>query len=203
MVLLGETGVGKSSLVLRLVKNAFMPFSESTIGASFLSKVIEVDEQTIKLQIWDTAGQERYHSLSALYYRGSAAAVVVFDLTRAESFDTLQKWVKELKEKGPKGIAIFLAGNKKDLEEQRQVDATKAQAYADSIDAGYIEVSAKDDIHVQDLFKNLCRLVPKPSQEELEASGGGGRRGIYLTSMQQRSQQASGGNNGGKTACCS
>lgn len=86
LVLLGDSGVGKSSLVLRFVTQSFKPYSESTIGASFMSKVVELDGQTVKVQIWDTAGQEKYHSLAPMYYRGAAAAVVVYDLTRAERY---------------------------------------------------------------------------------------------------------------------
>ena len=85
VVLLGDTGVGKSSLVLRFVTNNFKPYSESTIGASFMSKMIMVDAKPIKFQIWDTAGQEKYHSLAPMYYRGAAAAVIVYDITRSVS----------------------------------------------------------------------------------------------------------------------
>ena len=119
VVLLGDTGVGKSSLVLRFVTNNFKPYSESTIGASFMSKVIMVHGKPIKFQIWDTAGQEKYHSLAPMYYRGAAAAIIVYDITRANTFNTLKTWVEELKSKGPKDIIIAIAGNKADLEELR------------------------------------------------------------------------------------
>jgi Ras-related protein Rab-22 len=85
VVLLGDTGVGKSSLVLRFVTNNFKPYSESTIGASFMSKMIMVQGKPIKFQIWDTAGQEKYHSLAPMYYRGAAAAIIVYDITRSVS----------------------------------------------------------------------------------------------------------------------
>jgi small GTP-binding protein len=86
LVIIGDSGVGKSSLVLRFVTQSFKPFSESTIGASFMSKVIELDGQTVKVQIWDTAGQEKYKSLAPMYYRGAAAAIVVYDITRRERY---------------------------------------------------------------------------------------------------------------------
>jgi Ras-related protein Rab-22 len=119
VVLLGDTGVGKSSLVLRFVTNNFKPFSESTIGASFMSKMIIVSGKTIKYQIWDTAGQEKYHSLAPMYYRGAAAAIIVYDITRKNTFNTLKNWVQELMTQGPKDISIAIAGNKADLEEKR------------------------------------------------------------------------------------
>ncbi|KAF0699261.1 Aste57867_10161 [Aphanomyces stellatus] len=119
VVLLGDTGVGKSSLVLRFVTNNFRPYSESTIGASFMSKMLLVGDQAIKYQIWDTAGQEKYHSLAPMYYRGAAAAIVVYDITRKQSLVTLKNWVKELKQLGPDNIVIAIAGNKSDLDDKR------------------------------------------------------------------------------------
>eukprot|EP00164_Ancoracysta_twista_P002042 GFYU01002690.1.p1 GENE.GFYU01002690.1~~GFYU01002690.1.p1 ORF type:complete len:204 (-),score=42.57 GFYU01002690.1:416-1027(-) len=171
VVLLGDSGVGKSSLVLRFVANHFKNYSESTIGASFLSKTIFVDDAAIKYQIWDTAGQEKYHSLAPMYYRGAAAAIVVYDISRAASFKTLQNWVKELKQMGPSNILIAIAGNKSDLEE-REVESEEAKAYADSIDALFTETSAKNDVGVHDLFVALSRKLmemgganPAPGQD--------------------------------------
>ncbi|CBN79787.1 Rab22, RAB family GTPase [Ectocarpus siliculosus] len=119
VVLLGDTGVGKSSLVHRFVTNNFKPYSESTIGASFMSKMIMVDGSPMKFQIWDTAGQEKYHSLAPMYYRGAGAAIVVYDITKMHSFRTLKEWINELQAQGPQDIAIAVAGNKRDLESQR------------------------------------------------------------------------------------
>ena len=155
VVLLGDTGVGKSSLVLKFVTGNFKPYSESTIGASFLSKMIMVETKPIKFQIWDTAGQEKYHSLAPMYYRGAAAAIIVYDITRANTFKTLKNWVEELKSQGPKEIAIAIAGNKADLEEEREVTRASAVEYAEEIGAMYLETSAKDDLHVQDMFIQL------------------------------------------------
>eukprot|EP01038_Epipyxis_sp_PR26KG_P008570 gene8570-11580_t len=166
VVLLGDTGVGKSSLVLRFVTNNFKPYSESTIGASFMSKMITVASKQIKFQIWDTAGQEKYHSLAPMYYRGAAAAIIVYDITRANTFKTLKNWVEELKSKGPKDIALAIAGNKADLEYEREVDKAMAQAYAEEIGAMYVETSAKDDLNVQDIFVQLSYRLPAPQQSD-------------------------------------
>ncbi|EWM29666.1 ras-related protein rab-5b [Nannochloropsis gaditana] len=193
LVIIGDSGVGKSSLVLRFVTQSFKPFSESTIGASFMSKVIELDGQTVKVQIWDTAGQEKYKSLAPMYYRGAAAAIVVYDITRRESFGTLQRWVSELQEKGPRDLRIMVAGNKKDLEGDRQVAAEEAEAYAESIGARYMETSAKDDMAVQDLFLSLCQQVPLVSP----AGGSAIRAGIYLSGP-----QAEGKAKQGSRTCC-
>jgi small GTP-binding protein len=158
--------VGKSSLVLRFVTNNFKPYSESTIGASFMSKTILVDTKQIKFQIWDTAGQEKYHSLAPMYYRGAAAAIVVYDITRASTFKTLKKWVEELKNQGPADIAIVVTGNKADLESQREIDSAVASAYADEIGATYLETSAKDDMNVHDVFVQLGRKLPQPQEAD-------------------------------------
>ncbi|CEG42404.1 gtp binding protein [Plasmopara halstedii] len=165
VVLLGDTGVGKSSLVLRFVTNNFRPYSESTIGASFMSKMIVVNDTPIKYQIWDTAGQEKYHSLAPMYYRGAAAAIVVYDITRKQSLTTLKNWVKELKQLGPDNIVIAIAGNKSDLEEKREVPASQARAYAEEIGALFIETSAKEDTNVSDLFIQISQALPTASAE--------------------------------------
>ncbi|TYZ57587.1 hypothetical protein PybrP1_013208 [[Pythium] brassicae (nom. inval.)] len=165
VVLLGDTGVGKSSLVLRFVTNNFRPYSESTIGASFMSKMIVVNDTPIKYQIWDTAGQEKYHSLAPMYYRGAAAAIVVYDITRKQSLATLKNWVKELKQLGPDNIVIAIAGNKSDLEEKREVPASQARAYAEEIGALFIETSAKEDRNVSDLFIQISQALPTASSE--------------------------------------
>ncbi|CAM9356184.1 unnamed protein product [Pylaiella littoralis] len=170
VVLLGDTGVGKSSLVHRFVTNNFKPYSESTIGASFMSKMIMVDGSPMKFQIWDTAGQEKYHSLAPMYYRGAGAAIVVYDITKMHSFRTLKEWINELQAQGPQDIAIAIAGNKRDLESQREVESSTAQAYADEIGAMFVETSAKDDTHVQDMFVELSKRLPK--REPLPAPSG-------------------------------
>ena len=120
-IFLQSSGVGKSSLVLRFVTNNFKPYSESTIGASFMSKILVVQGKQIKFQIWDTAGQEKYHSLAPMYYRGAAAAIIVYDITRPNTFKTLKNWVEELRNQGPKDIAIAVAGNKADLQNLRVI----------------------------------------------------------------------------------
>ncbi|XP_030065411.1 ras-related protein Rab-5B isoform X2 [Microcaecilia unicolor] len=122
LVLLGDMAVGKSSLVLRFVKGQFDEFQETTIGAAFLAQSVCLDDTTVKFEIWDTAGQERYHSLAPMYYRGAQAAIVVFDITKPETFDRAKAWVKELQRQASPNIVIALAGNKADLAEKRMVE---------------------------------------------------------------------------------
>jgi len=160
LVLLGDAGVGKSSLAQRYVTNNFKPYCETTIGASFMSKMVTVDGVSVKCQIWDTAGQEKYHSLAPMYYRGANAAILVYDITSAKSFDRLKEWAEELMTKGPENILLAVAGNKSDLDGKRQVPTAEARAYADRIKASFIETSAKDDVNVVELFTRLTSAVP-------------------------------------------
>lgn len=169
VVLLGDTGVGKSSIVLRFVTNSFEKYSESTIGASFMSKLIQVGASPIKFQIWDTAGQEKYHSLAPMYYRGAAAAIVVYDITQASSFVTLKNWVKELKTLGPENIVIAVCGNKTDLEDRREVSKDEAEHFANEIDGVFFETSAKTAVNVQRMFEAISRKLPAIQQPSLDS----------------------------------
>merc|ERR1712022_28908 len=127
LVLLGDSAVGKSSLVLRFVRGQFFEYQESTIGAAFLTQTVALNDTTVKFEIWDTAGQERYHSLAPMYYRGAAAAIVVYDITNRDTFQRAKQWVKELQRQGNPNIVIALAGNKSDLSTKRKVEPEEAE----------------------------------------------------------------------------
>jgi len=161
LVLLGESAVGKSSLVLRFVKGQFLDYQESTIGAAFLTQTVLLNDTTVKFEIWDTAGQERYHSLAPMYYRGAQAAIVVYDITSYDSFDRAKKWVKELQRQGNPNIVIALAGNKFDLAPKRKVEIEEAQSYADENGILFMETSAKTAANVNELFVAIAKKLPK------------------------------------------
>lgn len=108
LVLLGDTAVGKSCLVVRFVRDEFFEFQEPTIGAAFLTQTVALDDATVKFEIWDTAGQERYRSLAPMYYRGAAAAIIVYDITNPDSFAGAKSWVKELQRRGDTNVVIAL-----------------------------------------------------------------------------------------------
>ncbi|RMC05193.1 hypothetical protein DUI87_18377 [Hirundo rustica rustica] len=170
LVLLGESAVGKSSLVLRFVKGQFHEFQESTIGAAFLTQTVCLDDTTVKFEIWDTAGQERYHSLAPMYYRGAQAAIVVYDITNEESFARAKNWVKELQRQASPNIVIALAGNKADLANKRAVDFQEAQAYADDNSLLFMETSAKTSMNVNEIFMAIAAHVShleNVSEEEM------------------------------------
>ena len=161
VVLLGDMGVGKSSIALRLVHNQFNANSVTTVGAVCWTKSVNTSAGSIKLQLWDTAGQERYHALAPLYYRGAAVAVVVYDITRRETFGTLKDWVRELKMQGPSNILIAVVGNKSDLEDQRQVEESAGREFAKEISGIFSETSAKDTTGgINDLFTKIGENLP-------------------------------------------
>lgn len=165
-VLLGDSGVGKSSLVLRFVTDTFRPYSESTIGASFLTKILLVNEKQSKFFIWDTAGQEKYHSLAPMYYRGAQVAIIVYDITNKNSFLTLKRWIKELQLHGPPDILIAIVGNKSDLSGNRKVSYNQAKAYADEINVLFIETSAKNNSNINELFTNISNQIPEQKKND-------------------------------------
>ncbi|XP_056277774.1 ras-related protein Rab-31 [Pseudoliparis swirei] len=167
--LLGDTGVGKSSIVCRFVQDHFDHHISPTIGASFLTKTVPSGNELHKFLIWDTAGQERFHSLAPMYYRGSAAAVIVYDITKLDSFQTLKKWVKELKEHGPEDIVVAIAGNKNDLGDIREVPMKEAKEFAESIAAIFIETSARNAVNVEELFRKISKRIPPLEKSEEES----------------------------------
>ncbi|KAK9794668.1 hypothetical protein WJX73_004455 [Symbiochloris irregularis] len=185
LVLLGDMGAGKSSLVLRFVKGQFFDYQESTIGAAFLTKTMP--EQNVKFEIWDTAGQERYHSLAPMYYRGAAAAVIVFDITNTESLGKAKNWVKELQRQGNPNMVMALAGNKADLADARAVTTEEAQTFADDNNLFFWETSAKTNQNVLELFTDIAQKLPRTSAQPQPSNAG-----ITLSEPPQQRPQKSG-----------
>lgn len=161
VVILGETAVGKSSIAQQFVNKQFSNLHQPTVGALYLTKQIHLEDRIVKLEIWDTAGQERFHSLTPIYYKNAKVAIVVFDISNVITFERAQKWVKELLEKANPGIVICICGNKIDLENQRQVNKEDAEKYANDIGSFYVEVSAKLNMNIDELFKEIIDRLPK------------------------------------------
>ncbi|MCD9560086.1 Ras- protein Rab-5 [Datura stramonium] len=156
LVLLGDMGAGKSSLVIRFVKGQFLEFQESTIGAAFFSSTVSVNNSTVKFEIWDTAGQERYHSLAPMYYRGAAAAIIVYDITSTNNnqmglMKAILGFLLVGQYIGNPNMVMALAGNKVDLEDKRKVTAEEARLYAEENGLFFMETSAKTAVNVNDV----------------------------------------------------
>jgi len=188
LVLLGESAVGKSSLVLRFVKGQFHEYQESTIGAAFLTQTVCLEDTTVKFEIWDTAGQERYHSLAPMYYRGAQAAIVVYDVTNPETFARAKTWVKELQRQASPNIVIALAGNKADLG-SRAVEQDEANAYAEENGLLFMETSAKTAMNVNEIFLAIAKKLPKTEQR----STGPKETGVNLKNTQGGDKPQGGG----------
>ena len=171
ILLLGDAGVGKSSIILRYTKNEFNAKMVSSIGVDFKTKDIIVNDKRVKLQIWDTAGHERFRTITTSYYRGAHGIVTVFDLTDRESFEHIEKWLDEINKYAKENVMRFLIGNKSDLVDKRQVQYEEARALSNRLNIYYVETSAKNNINVSDFFqiatKNYLNKYDFKKEKEL------------------------------------
>jgi len=180
IVLIGDSGVGKSNLLSRFTRNEFNLESKSTIGVEFATRSIKCDAKTVKSQIWDTAGQERYRAITSAYYRGAVGALLVYDIARASSFENVERWLNELRDHADSNIVIMLVGNKCDLRHLRAVQTETAATFAEKHGLSFIETSALDSTNVEQAFTNILteiyHIVAKKnisgSQERTSASVG-------------------------------
>mmetsp|Transcript_18458 Transcript_18458/g.36942 ORF Transcript_18458/g.36942 Transcript_18458/m.36942 type:complete len:218 (-) Transcript_18458:7-660(-) len=182
VVLLGEGRVGKTSILLRYTKGEYDDRQVSTLQASYLDKRVPVGSETALLSIWDTAGQERFHALGPIYYRDADGALLVYDITDNESFNKVKTWVRELRRIVGSDIAITIAGNKVDLEKNRQVDEAAALEYARSVNAAHVHTSAKLNRGLDDAFTDLAERIlqqkARAAEDTLGVGPAGGRGGV-------------------------
>ena len=166
VVLLGDSGVGKTCIALRFIKKTFDPNSLSTQVNGMQSKTLSIPGYSapFRFQIWDTAGQEKYRSMATFYYKDALAGIVVYDVTKAVTFEGAKSWIKEVREKGLKDVLIVLVGNKIDLIEEEEVDQTVAREYAESVGAHFMLISAKDNINISDIFEYIGKNLRKVEQ---------------------------------------
>ncbi|XP_064387904.1 ras-related protein rab-11.1-like [Halichondria panicea] len=155
IVLIGDSGVGKSNLLARFTRDEFFLESRTTVGVEFATQNVTVQGKTIKAQIWDTAGQERFRAVTSAYYRGAVGALVVYDIAKHPTFENVQKWLKELNDHADPNICIILVGNKSDLKHLRAVPTDEAQEFAKTNGYAFIETSALDATNVQMAFNNI------------------------------------------------
>ncbi|MBA0614379.1 hypothetical protein Godav_014683 [Gossypium davidsonii] len=167
IVLIGDSGVGKSNLLSRFTRNEFCLESKSTIGVEFATRTLQVEGKTVKAQIWDTAGQERYRAITSAYYRGALGALLVYDVTKPTTFENVSRWLKELRDHADSNIVIMLIGNKTDLKHLRAVSTEDGQSYAEKEGLSFIETSALEAINVEKAFQTILseiyRIMSKKS----------------------------------------
>ena len=167
VVLLGESGVGKTSIITQFIDENFMEDQQSTNGATFSTKNVTCSNgKTVKFDIWDTAGQEKYRALTKMFYKDAAAAVIVYDITREDSFkEATSYWAQEIKDNAPKNIVLGVAANKSDLFDQEAVDEGKGSEFAKEIGAIFKLTSAKNQSGVEDLFISIANKLEDPQWE--------------------------------------
>jgi len=159
LLLIGDSGVGKSCLLLRFADDTYSESYISTIGVDFKIRTIDLDGKTIKLQIWDTAGQERFRTITSSYYRGAHGIIVVYDCTDQESFSNLKQWLEEIDRYACDSVNKLLVGNKSDLNTKKVVDYSTAKEYADHLKIPFIETSAKSASNVEQAFMTMAAEI--------------------------------------------
>ncbi|TFK34897.1 ras family-domain-containing protein [Crucibulum laeve] len=171
VVLIGDSGVGKSNLLSRFTRNEFNLESKSTIGVEFATRSINVDGKTVKAQIWDTAGQERYRAITSAYYRGAVGALLVYDIAKHATYVNVTRWLKELRDHADSNIVIMLVGNKSDLKHLRAVPTDEAKAFSTENGLSFIETSALDASNVESAFQTILTDIYRiVSSKSLESS---------------------------------
>lgn len=164
IVLIGDSGVGKSNILSRFTRNEFSVESKSTIGVEFATRSIEIEKKVVKAQIWDTAGQERYRAITSAYYRGAVGALLVYDVTKKETFADVEKWLTELRDHADSKIVIMLTGNKCDLQHLRSVSTQDAEIYAAKEDLLFLETSALNSVNIDTAFQKVLSVIHERSQ---------------------------------------
>jgi small GTP-binding protein len=207
VVLVGDSGVGKSNLLTRFTRNEFMIDSKSTIGVEFATKNVSIDGKILKAQIWDTAGQERFRAITSAYYKGAVGALIVYDISRQVTFENVDVWLKELREHSQPDIVVMLVGNKSDQRNRRKVSTEDALALAEKNGLAFLETSALDGTGVDDAFRNiLSEIYQKMSKRQnLVAEGGGAGvlpKGETVNIRTQQAKAKGGTLKGLRAQCC-
>ncbi|KAH3757033.1 Ras family protein [Pelomyxa schiedti] len=159
LLLIGDSGVGKSCLLLRFADDTYTESYISTIGVDFKIRTIELDSKTIKLQIWDTAGQERFRTITSSYYRGAHGIIIVYDITDAVSFNNVRQWLQEIERYACENVNKLMVGNKSDLTTKRAVEYNTAKEFADGLGITFLETSAKNSTNVEQAFLKMAAEI--------------------------------------------
>ena len=198
-IIVGDSSVGKSNLLLRYLNDKFEDEYQATIGVEFGAKNIEIDNINYRIQIWDTAGQEQFLSITRAYYQNSVCAIVVYDISNENSFTNVTKWIDDIKAQSPKNIYIMLVGNKIDLSEQRKVSYEKGLEFAQANNINFFETSAKTGENVENVFYNCTMDIAKKiknNEYDLSDDSCGIKVGIILNKNNENDKKIK------KKRCC-
>lgn len=192
LLMIGDSGVGKTCLLLRYANDSFSPTFITTIGIDFKIKNVDIEGTRIKLQIWDTAGQERFRTITTSYFRGAQGILLVYDVTDRRSFESIRNWISQIQQHADVHVNKILVGNKCDMVDEKVVSTAEGQKLAAEFGIPFAEVSAKNDIKVDDSFQNLAKAV----KDRLVADGQGGPAKQSLNLKASQATQAN------KSKCC-
>ena len=200
VILIGDSGVGKTNIMSKFLKNQFMEESKATIGVEFGSKLFNHEGHKIKAQIWDTAGQEKYKAITGAYYKGSKGALVVYDITQKKTFENIEKWVNDLKAAGDPKITIILIGNKNDLDDKRQVSKDQGEEKARSFGCAFLETSAYSGDNIDKAFNYMVKEIyekfsnDSTGEDELAPGSNGNGEDVKLDKVNDKNIK--------KKSCC-
>ncbi|EDV41089.1 ras-related protein Rab-8A [Drosophila suzukii] len=170
LLLIGDSGVGKTCILFRFSEDAFNTTFISTIGIDFKIRTIELDNKKIKLQIWDTAGQERFRTITTAYYRGAMGIMLVYDITQEKSFENIKNWIRNIEENASADVEKMLLGNKCELTDKRQVSKERGEQLAIEYGIKFMETSAKASINVEEAFLTLASDIKAKTEKRMEAN---------------------------------
>jgi len=191
LLLIGDSGVGKSCLLLRFADDTYTESYISTIGVDFKIRTIELEGKTVKLQIWDTAGQERFRTITSSYYRGAHGIIVVYDVTDSDTFSNVKQWLQEIDRYASEGVDKLLVGNKSDLTNKKVVEYSVAKEFADQLNIPFLETSAKNATNVEQAFLTMAKQIK--DRMGSSATGVGAAKSTTITPGQNVQQSTSGG----------
>ena len=199
LLLIGDSGVGKSCLLLRFADDTYTESYISTIGVDFKIRTIELEGKTVKLQIWDTAGQERFRTITSSYYRGAHGIIVVYDVTDESTFANVKQWLQEIERYACEGVNKLLVGNKADLTNSKAVDFESAKQLADELGIAFLETSAKDATNVEQAFLTMAKQIKDRMGVSAMRNGSAGGAGKSTLKVGQGQNVQASSNSGG---CC-
>ena len=194
IVVIGDSGVGETNLIRRFILNTFSENTKATVGVEFISKSYKINNHIFKIELWDTAGQERYKSITAVYYKGAKGALLVYDTTSKISFNSIDKWMEEIRDKTTSDIKLMIIGNKIDLKDYREVTTEEAIEKAKTLGVPVMETSALDATNVNKAFHDLLKEIYKDMKNKIKNIGNtstDNKDGIQLETNEKK-----------KSGCC-